>query len=364
MNRNRNWCFTINNYTMQDLIKLRTLVETTEWLRYIIFGKEIAPTTGTKHLQGYCELGKQFTMGQLKKHFHKTAHYEKRRGTQQEAITYCKKEGDFEEFGTPKKDKQACGESRWNNILQDVKDGLTYEQLLDKHPGSCARYLQGVKNIMNTVHNGNARRALIAKLDKCKLNIWQQDAVKLYLEQNDREILWVLDPVGGIGKSFLANWLEMKHNAFVISNGKSQDIAHAWNLQEHIVFDFTRSKRESINYDILEQFKNGRVFSPKYDSITKRSVNTPKVIAFANWEPNYSMLSLDRWKTMEVKACKMGKEIIYKINYKKQKNNVCARIRLFNNNEHILVNHSMDEMCNDPIVAEFNKRLEMINNSL
>lgn len=49
MNR-RTWEFTINNYTDDDINACRTCE-----CRYIVWGKEVSPTTGTPHLQGYVE---------------------------------------------------------------------------------------------------------------------------------------------------------------------------------------------------------------------------------------------------------------------------------------------------------------------
>ena len=46
MSRNRNYCFTFNNYPDTSLVD--NLI-----CKYIAYSKEVAPTTGTPHLQGY-----------------------------------------------------------------------------------------------------------------------------------------------------------------------------------------------------------------------------------------------------------------------------------------------------------------------
>lgn len=46
--RSRCWTFTLNNYTDAHIEFLNTME-----CQYIIYGKEVAPTTGTPHLQGY-----------------------------------------------------------------------------------------------------------------------------------------------------------------------------------------------------------------------------------------------------------------------------------------------------------------------
>lgn len=88
-------------FTAWDMSKLD------EWLaldvQYIIMGKEICPKTKQEHLQGYCELKKKKTMGGIKSMFKdKTMHIEVRKGTQEQAITYCMKDLDFVEAGEKK----------------------------------------------------------------------------------------------------------------------------------------------------------------------------------------------------------------------------------------------------------------------
>lgn len=49
MSKSRSYVFTLNNYTSQDESYLQNVLQ----CQYIVYGREIAPTTGTPHLQGY-----------------------------------------------------------------------------------------------------------------------------------------------------------------------------------------------------------------------------------------------------------------------------------------------------------------------
>lgn len=91
----RNFVFTINNYSDVEY-------ESTHNQQYIymVIGKEIGET-GTPHLQGYCELKNPMRLTTIKKRMPR-AHIELRLGTQKQAIDYCKKDGNFEEWGTPR----------------------------------------------------------------------------------------------------------------------------------------------------------------------------------------------------------------------------------------------------------------------
>jgi hypothetical protein len=112
--------------------------------------------------------------------------------------------------------------------------------------------------------------------------------------QDDRKVLWVWEEQGKVGKTFLAKWLMVWRQAFYIQNGKNADIAHAFAHQTHVVLDLTRSQEGMLNYGMIESFKNGIFFSPKYNSITKR-FKPVKLVVFANWAPDRSKLSADRW---------------------------------------------------------------------
>lgn len=81
----RNFVFTLNNYTEEDVERLTKFP-----CRYIVFAKEIAPTTGTPHLQGYCELEDQLSLKKIKALTNDKIHVKPRLGTQKQAIDYIK----------------------------------------------------------------------------------------------------------------------------------------------------------------------------------------------------------------------------------------------------------------------------------
>lgn len=95
------------------------------YCKYIIYGREICPTTGRKHLQGYVEWAHQ-RRGSTLKNINKDIHWEKVMGTQAQAIEYCKKDGDFTEFG----EKRKQGERRDIQQLRD--DILEQKKTLDE----------------------------------------------------------------------------------------------------------------------------------------------------------------------------------------------------------------------------------------
>lgn len=100
----KHWCVTINNYTPRELAELVCLQDK---LDYSIVGKEVGEN-GTPHLQCYLAFKKKIKFSTLKKLLPKS-HLEIKRGTPKQAADYCKKEGDFEEYGTLPEDQTAKG---------------------------------------------------------------------------------------------------------------------------------------------------------------------------------------------------------------------------------------------------------------
>lgn len=98
----RNWIFTINNWNEEDVANLHLLIKTGE-ARYFLFGKELAPSTGTPHLQGYI----QFEDGKRKKQVSKMllsrASIRSAHGDYASNDEYCKADGDYTSAGIPKK---------------------------------------------------------------------------------------------------------------------------------------------------------------------------------------------------------------------------------------------------------------------
>lgn len=116
--RSRHFIFTWNNYPADWWDKLQE-----KNYRYICAGKETAPTTGTPHLQGCICFTNQRSLNAVKKLL-PGCHVEAMRGTVQQAVDYCKKEGDWVEDGdqpitaTGKGDQE---KERWEIALELAK---------------------------------------------------------------------------------------------------------------------------------------------------------------------------------------------------------------------------------------------------
>lgn len=181
-------------------------------------------------------------------------------------------------------------------------EGQTFLELARNFPNQHARYhawgerLWEEKRTMDYL----TERKNYFQGEDFHMRQWQQEVHTDLHAQPDRKVTWVGDLVGGAGKSLLAGYMEAVDGAFVVGGGKYADIAHSWRLQSIVVCDFPREMEERVPYGLLEQFKNGRVFSGKYQS--KNKLTRPcKILVLANFFPETEKMSKDRWDIREIK---------------------------------------------------------------
>lgn len=118
--KSRSWCFTLNNYIPEDENVFRELE-----CKYLICGREISPTTGTKHLQGYVYFKNPRSLQGVRE-IHPEAHWEKAKGNAEQNREYCTKEGDYFETGLIPMSQKRKGEveqERWDNAWKKAKSG-------------------------------------------------------------------------------------------------------------------------------------------------------------------------------------------------------------------------------------------------
>lgn len=289
--RAKYWCFTLNNYTPANVDQLSTPIDGVD---YIIFGKEVG-ANGTPHLQGTVCFRKRLRLAQVIRLLGQ-AHYTVTRCLQS-SIDYCKKEGDFTEVGTVPKDgngKQKESENTEeleafkNSVKEGVRDLVTLREL---HSEIVARYPVFVKDYIRD-HRPKV------EVTPFPLRPWQQVLYnKLILPPDDRKIIFIVDGTGNQGKSWFARYFTQLHdNSQIVIPGKKADMALVINDEvKTFFFDCPRSKQgDFIQYDFLEELKNGLIFSPKYASKMK-FIEKPHVVVLMNEHPDMTKLSADRY---------------------------------------------------------------------
>lgn len=295
----RDFCITINNYNPEWIQQIINKYK----VKYIIIGEEIAPTTQTPHLQIYIYFQTQKQLTGVIKLFkeYNNAHVEIRHknSTPKQAAEYCKKEGKYHEYGTLPEQGKGIN-STWEEIDKQIKEGTTITELHKQYPEIAIKYGKGLKEHYNLLKPTITYNIYEDLKDKNTVLYDYQHRLLEYVKEtpSERSILWFYDELGNSGKTSLADHLTDNEKFITLSNGKTADIAYTWN-GENVIFDYSRSQQNHINYEVLENLKNGRILSTKYESIVKK-YKRPHIIVFANFKPQVNKLSLDRWAIYEI----------------------------------------------------------------
>ena len=247
----KHWCFTFNNYTGDDIIKFQE-VSSNSSKRYV-FQEELGEN-GTPHLQGYIEF---IDKVRPKNMYDTKIHWEKCRNIKN-SILYCSKD--------------------------DTRNGEIY------------------------CHNIRLPKK-VKILEEDKLYSWQRDIIDIIKEEpDDRTINWFYEKSGCAGKSTFCKYLAVKHNALIVG-ARATDMKYMIVKYEElhgvypevIIMDISRSNEiNDIDYDGIEQVKNGLFMSSKYECC-QVIMNSPHIICFANDKPMTCAMSEDRWNIIKLK---------------------------------------------------------------
>lgn len=144
--RGKHWMFTLNNPTPEEIAHIRNSTE----FSWLMFQGERGER-GTPHLQGTCSFAKVKRFRQLKKILGPRASYELRRGTVQEAATYCSKDATFDESvhgkyerGTRPNDQGARTDIQQLSLR--IVGGATESELFNSFPALFLRYPRGIRD--------------------------------------------------------------------------------------------------------------------------------------------------------------------------------------------------------------------------
>lgn len=263
--------FTWNNYPddWADVIKTRVAAVRPRYphIKWI-GGEEVAPTTGTPHIQGYIEFS------------------DKARGGERVRPMSA--------LGLPK-------EVHWGD-----KNGKPCRGTREENIEYCS------KECRNVVSTFKVPRPLWVP----EIYGWQLDAAALLVEDFmsptwgiTRHIHWFWEPNGCMGKTFFCRWAAASHppEDILMVCGRPQDMKDAivnheekhGAYPEMILLDVPRKKSNHFSYAGLEEVRNGLFCSPKFKS-SMVLMNPPKLMVMANFEPEEGALSSDRIKVHRV----------------------------------------------------------------
>lgn len=139
--RQRDWCFTFNNYT--DATEKHIQEHLAEKAKYVVYGKETG-ANGTPHLQGYIYFKNTMWKTTVNKLF-RGGHVEPCKGTPEQNKAYCTKENTAFEHGelpisTQEKVRRMNEKKKtnWHEILQLAEEG-NFNEIKERFPSIWVR---------------------------------------------------------------------------------------------------------------------------------------------------------------------------------------------------------------------------------
>jgi len=297
------WCFTENNPANPPTM--------TDRVRVCHYSKEVGDG-GTPHWQGWLIMKKPTKLSYLKTNISYRANWSAMRESVQINYNYCQKQpiGEVVYFPDALAVQKAClNKGNIASIEKRQSALLSAAMYTSKHkhiPFTDAG-IRHKRVIEEAIHEREARRMgrrlLIEKYEISNVwRPWQNQVFEALLAQTHRQVLWVYEPNGSVGKSWLAEYLSLAHNyTWLESKTAMHDVAQIIQRKPNgVVIDIPRGCCDEqgypiVSYDTIERVKNGHLFSTKYGGIDL-VIRSPPVVVFSNFYPRRDRLSADRWQ--------------------------------------------------------------------
>lgn len=314
--RSKNWCFTWNHYSAENIAEIKATWTAPSGLNFrcVMFEEEVAPTTGTPHLQGFFVAHSDKSFKQLRALLPAGIHIERMKGRIDQNVKYCSKDktgvvliGTLPESAKDK-GKHGVGQGHrgieskendtWRNYIADVAAGMPWKDLTIKYAYMAGMYTKGFTELYE-LHRPKLQFDLRKRHGT--LYPWQVEFLALIDAGADaRSVYWIWSDAGNVGKTDATKHLVSVAGFTPIGNGVTRDMSCAWK-GTHTVIDIARSE-DDVNYAFIEKAKDGMVFSSKYESRTKIAENGENcfVVCFANVPPKVDRLSADRWRIYRI----------------------------------------------------------------
>lgn len=244
VNPARNWCFTLNNYSEEDINNIKECEELEEF----VFQEETGQS-GTKHLQGY--------------------------------IKFLKKRRPFEVFKN--------NSFHWE-VCRNISASKLYCQKADTRTGEVF-----IKNKSEYSIN-------------IELYDWEKRICEILdSEPDDRTLHWIWESEGGVGKTTFQKWVFLNYKKVIVLSGKSSDMKYGvvkfqetnGYLPRIVLINIPRTSIDYVSYAGIEDIKDMFFYSGKYEGGMVCGPS-PHVLIFANERPQLENVSQDRWNIIKL----------------------------------------------------------------
>ena len=145
-----------------------------------------------------------------------------------------------------------------------------------------------------------------------ELKPWQKDLLEYMNHPTQRQIIWIVGKSCGEGKSWFQKYVKSIYGTRKVVSGinlraNTPSICHVLSKQplstaDIFLFNIGKAKKktDAVNYEVLEDLKDGDAFAAKYNS-QQLKIRVPNVVmVFSNERPDTNQLAIDRWKLLYI----------------------------------------------------------------
>lgn len=227
--RLRNLCWTLNNYTEDEIQHIKDVDPSK--VKYICYGMEVGEN-GTPHLQGYAELVSQMSFTTVKPLISARAHIEPRRGSARQAAGYCKKgtdPGPYDQYADRTAEQPGTWvgwehghlshQGRRSDITEPatlIQEGAPMSQIATDFPVEFVKYHKGFRELRSLVLPARSLDAMPEVV-----------------------VLWGATGTGKTRDAYIKYWPDEPHYVWKPSNGSWWD---GYDGQRKIIIDEFRGQ--------------------------------------------------------------------------------------------------------------------------
>lgn len=293
------WQFTWHNFP-DDYDNFFLRMQQENIIKGVICQIEICPSTGREHLQGYVVFKKQYRLAPAKAKFpddgiHLTA-VGGTKADHDKSYNYCKKLDTCKEGTHPLElGKIAPAQGDRTDLKEfkaDVVAGMSWDDLQDKHDSATSKCKQWCYGYFGRHRPKPPPNPDFQPRD------WHRHVHDAIANPCYRHIHFIVDEVGGAGKSWLCDHLKATRNDLQLFKPAKLDAMQYLLSESRKVFliDCPRSRQDiHIPYDFLEGIKDGEMLSTKYEPMSKYITRPNTVVVFMNEVPDTEKISVDRF---------------------------------------------------------------------
>ena len=161
-----------------------------------------------------------------------------------------------------------------------------------------------------SVPEGNANASGAKKVPKpimdrvTEYRPWQAMLMDEIKQKPDRRTVnWFWDSTGNTGKTALCKHICMtRHAVYFHGRGSDAEAAIANRIKKHestdiVLWDIPRTAKDYVKYEIIDFIKDGIFPYGRYGQLL---FNSPHLYVFANFLPDRTKVSQDRWRIFEI----------------------------------------------------------------